>query len=85
MSTRREQTIGAGAQIVTEVSINFGSSLAGLAIPLVGSPVVVAVRQVVMLIVLLPFYQPKLAHLAWRRIWPAVLLGVVLVKWRKSY
>ena len=78
MSKRREQAVGAGAQVVTEVSINFGSSLAGLAIPLVGSPVVVAARQLVMIAVLLPFYRPKLAHLAWGRIWPALMLGVTL-------
>ena len=85
MSKRREQTIGAGAQVVTEVSINFGSSLAGLAIPLVGSPVVVAARQLVMIAVLLPFYRPKLAHLAWGRIWPALMLGVTLAVMNLSF
>ncbi|MFT2815848.1 EamA family transporter [Leifsonia sp. A12D58] len=85
MSKRREQAIGAGAQVVTEVSINFGSSLAGLAIPLVGSPVVVAARQLVMIAVLLPFYRPKLAHLAWGRIWPALMLGVTLAVMNLSF
>jgi inner membrane transporter RhtA len=64
--------------LVTEVSINFGSSLAGLAIPLVGSPVVVAARQLMMVAVLLPFYRPKLAHVSWHRVWPALALGLVL-------
>jgi inner membrane transporter RhtA len=64
--------------LVTEVSINFGSSLAGLAIPLVGSPVVVAARQLMMVAVLLPFYRPKLVHLSWHRVWPALALGLVL-------
>jgi inner membrane transporter RhtA len=63
---------------VTEVSINFGSALAGLAIPVVGSPVVVAVRQIVMVAVLLPFYRPRLGHLRWSRLWPALLLGLTL-------
>nr|WP_246318542.1 EamA family transporter [Leifsonia psychrotolerans] len=70
--------IGAGAQVATEVSINFGSSLAGLVIPLVGAPVVVAARQCVMLCALLPFYRPKRSSFSWRLIWPALALGVVL-------
>ncbi|TFC38572.1 EamA family transporter [Cryobacterium sp. TMT2-42-4] len=78
VTAERDRLTGAGAQIVTEVSINFGSSLAGLAIPLVGSPVVVAVRQLVMAATVLPFYRPKLAGLTWRRLWPALALGVVL-------
>ncbi|TFC95147.1 MULTISPECIES: EamA family transporter [Cryobacterium] len=78
MTAKRDRLTGAGAQLVTEVSINFGSSLAGLAIPLVGSPVVVAVRQLVMAATVLPFYRPKLAGLTWRRLWPALALGVVL-------
>ena len=78
MTAKRDRLTGAGAQLVTEVSINFGSSLAGLAIPLVGSPVVVAVRQLVMAATVLPFYRPKLAGLTWKRLWPALLLGVVL-------
>jgi len=78
VTAERDRLTGAGAQVVTEVSINFGSSLAGLAIPLVGSPVVVAVRQLVMAATVLPFYRPKLAGLSWRRLWPALALGVVL-------
>ncbi|TFC83538.1 EamA family transporter [Cryobacterium sinapicolor] len=78
VTAKRDRLTGAGAQVVTEVSINFGSSLAGLAIPLVGSPVVVAVRQLVMAATVLPFYRPKLAGLSWRRLWPALALGVVL-------
>ncbi len=78
MTAQRDRLAGAGAQLATEVSINFGSSLAGLAIPLVGSPVVVAVRQLVMACVVLPFYRPKLANLSWRRLWPALALGLVL-------
>jgi len=75
---KNDHAIGAAAQVSTELSINFGSSLAGLAIPVVGSPVVVAARQLIMVAVLLPFYRPKLAHLSWRRIWPALALGLTL-------
>ena len=45
---RRRRFTGAATQLGTEVSINFGSSLAGLLIPIVGSFVVVAARQIVM-------------------------------------
>ncbi|MBG6057825.1 inner membrane transporter RhtA [Cryobacterium sp. MP_M5] len=78
MTAQRDRLTGAGAQLATEVSINFGSSLAGLAIPLVGSPVVVAARQLVMACTVLPFYRPKLSTLSWRRLWPALALGLVL-------
>lgn len=78
MTAKRDQLTGAGAQLVTEVTINFGSSLAGLLIPMVGSPVVVAVRQLVMAIAVLPFFRPRFVTLTWARLWPALLLGVVL-------
>jgi inner membrane transporter RhtA len=78
VTAQRDRLTGAGAQLVTEVSINYGSSLAGLLIPMVGSPVVVAVRQLVMAITVLPFYRPKFVTFTWARLWPALLLGVVL-------
>ncbi|ANP71920.1 EamA family transporter [Cryobacterium arcticum] len=78
MTAKRDRLTGAGAQLVTEVSINYGSSLAGLLIPMVGSPVVVAVRQLVMAVAVLPFYRPKFVTFTWARLWPALALGVVL-------
>ena len=77
-AARTRTLVGASTQLGTEVSINLGSALAGVAIPFVGSPIVVAVRQLVMLVVLLPFYRPKLTMLRWQRLWPAVALGVSL-------
>lgn len=77
-STRTRTVIGASTQVGTELSINLGSALAGVAIAHVGSPIVVAVRQLVMLVVLLPFYRPRRSLLTWRRLWPAVMLGVTL-------
>lgn len=82
---RRRRFAGAATQLGTEVSINFGSSLAGLVIPVVGSFVVVAVRQLVMAIAVLPFYRPKRAELTWRRLRPAVALGVVLAVMNVSF
>lgn len=85
MSSRRDRLIGAGTQVATEVSINFGSSLAGLLIPVVGSVVVVAVRQVVTAAAVLPFYRPRRSELTWRRLWPALALGVVLAAMNLSF
>jgi inner membrane transporter RhtA len=77
--------IGAGTQVATEVSINFGSAIAGLLIPIVGAVVVVAVRQVITAIAVLPFYRPKRHELTWRRLWPALALGVVLATMNLSF
>ncbi|WP_104084195.1 DMT family transporter [Cryobacterium sp. Y11] len=85
MRTRRDQLSGAGAQVATEISINFGSSVAGLLIPLVGSPVVVAARQIVMVIVVLPLARPQLKDLSWGRIWPPLALGMVLAVMNLSF
>lgn len=74
----RRRSVGAATQLGTEVSINLGSALAGLVIPIVGAFVVVAARQLVMAAVLLPFYRPTRAGLTWRRLWPALMLGVAL-------
>jgi len=74
----RRRSVGAATQLGTEVSINLGSALAGLVIPVVGAFVVVAARQLVMAAVLLPFYRPTRAGLTWRRLWPALMLGVAL-------
>ncbi|MFF1572126.1 DMT family transporter [Leifsonia sp. NPDC058292] len=81
----RRTLVGAGTQVATEVSINFGSSIAGLLIPIVGSVVVVAVRQIITAIAVLPFYRPKRAELTWRRLWPALALGVVLATMNLSF
>ncbi|MEX1079628.1 MAG: EamA family transporter [Homoserinimonas sp.] len=78
MTTRRDRTIGAGTQLFTEVSINFGSALAGLLIPLVGVVAIVTARQLMTAIFVLPFYRPRLRQLTLRVLWPAITLGVVL-------
>ncbi len=85
MTSKRDRLIGAGTQVATEVSINFGSAVAGLLIPIVGAVVVVAVRQVITAIAVLPFYRPKRHELTWRRLWPALALGVVLATMNLSF
>jgi inner membrane transporter RhtA len=84
-STRRDRLVGAGTQVATEISINYGSSLAGLLIPVVGSIVVVAARQLVTAAAVLPFYRPRRSELTWRRLWPALTLGVVLTVMNLSF
>ncbi|MGD8169117.1 EamA family transporter [Herbiconiux sp. P16] len=81
----RRRTVGAATQLGTEVSINLGSALAGLVIPIVGAPVVVAARQLVMAAVVLPFYRPKRSELTWRRLWPAIALGLALAVMNLSF
>jgi inner membrane transporter RhtA len=85
VTSKRDRLIGAGTQVATEVSINFGSAVAGLLIPVVGAVVVVAVRQVITAIAVLPFYRPKRHELTWRRLWPALALGVVLATMNLSF
>jgi inner membrane transporter RhtA len=82
-STRNLQ--GAIAQAATEVSINFGSSMAALAIPLVGTVVVVAVRQLLILVVVVPFARPRPFRHSWAALWPALALGLVLVVMNLSF
>lgn len=85
VTAARRRTVGAATQLGTEVSINLGSALAGLVIPIVGAPVVVAARQLVMAAVVLPFYRPKRSELTWRRLWPAIALGLALAVMNLSF
>lgn len=72
-------------QVATQVSISFGASLAATVLPVVGTPVVVAARQVVTALVLLPFYRPRRTDFTWHNLWPAVALGVTLAVMNLSF
>lgn len=76
---------GAATLLGSEVSINFGSAVAGLLLPIVGTITVVAARQLVTAAILTPLYRPTREKLAWRRSWPAVLLGLALVVMNLSF
>ena len=78
MTTPRDRTVGAATQIASQVSINFGSSIAGLLIPIVGSVVVVAVRQLMTVLVVVPISRPRLRGHTLHTLWPAIALGVIL-------
>jgi inner membrane transporter RhtA len=85
VTTQRDRTVGATTQLATEVSINFGSSIAGLLIPIVGSVVVVAVRQLVTALVLVPFVRPRIRGRGFRVLAPALGLGVILAVMNLSF
>ncbi|PFG32167.1 EamA family transporter [Paramicrobacterium agarici] len=85
MTDRRQTAAGAATQLGTQVSLNLGSSLAGLAIPAVGTAIIVAARQLVMLAIVLPVSRPRFRTLSWRTVWPALALGVVLVTMNTAY
>lgn len=78
MNTQRDRTVGATTQLASEVSINFGSSIAGLLIPVVGSVVVVAVRQLVTALVVVPLSRPRMRGHTFSTLWPAIALGIIL-------
>jgi inner membrane transporter RhtA len=79
MTARRHTTTGATVQLGSLVSVNFGSAIAGLLIPVVGVIPVVAARQLVTVASLTPFWRPTRERLAWRRLWPVIVLGLALL------
>lgn len=85
VTTLRDRNIGATTQLASQVSINFGSSLAGLLIPVVGAIVVVAVRQLITAIVLVPVVRPRLRGHSLRTLWPVIGLGVILAVMNLSF
>ena len=85
MSAQHDKTIGATTQLASQASINFGSSIAGLLIPVVGSVVVVAVRQIVTALVLVPIVRPSLRGRTLKSLWPVFALGVILAVMNLSF
>lgn len=85
VTIQRDRNIGATTQLASQISINFGSSIAGLLIPVVGSFVVVAVRQLVTAIVLVPVARPRLRGRRLGTLWPVITLGVILAVMNLSF
>lgn len=85
MTTQRDRTVGATTQLASQLSINFGSAIAGLLIPIVGSIVVVAVRQLVTALALVPIVRPRIRGRGLRALAPALVLGVVLAVMNLSF
>ncbi len=61
----------------TGTSSQVGAALGAHAFPTIGPVGVVAVRQVVAALVLLPIARPPLHRFTWRQWWPTLLLGLV--------
>ncbi|GAA4155201.1 DMT family transporter [Gryllotalpicola daejeonensis] len=79
MTARRRLWSGSAVQLGSLVSVNFGSAIAGLIIPAVGVVPVVTARQLVTVATLVPFWRPTRVGFTWRRLWPALALGVALL------
>jgi inner membrane transporter RhtA len=64
---------------VSTTSMPFGQALAAQAFDTLTPPGVVAIRQLVTALVLLPTTRPPLRRLTWAQWWPAMLLGCLFV------
>lgn len=60
------------------LSNQLGAAFGALAFDALGTPGVVAVRQLVSAAILIPVARPRLRSFTWAQWWPALLLGVVL-------
>jgi inner membrane transporter RhtA len=63
--------------LATGTSSQVGAALGANAFPAIGPVDVVAVRQLVAALVLLPVARPPLHRFTWRQWWPTLLLGLV--------
>ncbi|MGO4146233.1 DMT family transporter [Paenarthrobacter sp. YAF11_1] len=67
---------GAATLVASALSNQLGAASGSLAFPVMGPVGVVAVRQLVAAIVLLPLVRPRLRELSWSQWWPVLLLAV---------
>lgn len=65
--------------VVSTTSMPFGQGLAAQAFDVLTPPGVVAIRQLVTALVLLPVTRPPLRRLTWSQWWPALVLGCLFV------
>ncbi|MFC4244624.1 DMT family transporter [Gryllotalpicola reticulitermitis] len=79
MTARSRMMSGSVVQLGSLVSVNFGSAVAGLLIPVAGLVPVVAARQLVTVATLAPFWRPRRDQLTWQRLHPALVLGLALL------
>lgn len=84
-SGRGRSAIATALQLTSQTSMSFGSSLAGIAIPLVSGVVVVAVRQLITAAFLLPITRPRMRGRTLKDFLPAVWLGVALAVMNVSF
>ncbi|MGJ3190471.1 EamA family transporter [Paenarthrobacter sp. FR1] len=67
---------GAATLVASALSNQLGAATGSLAFPVLGPVGVVAVRQLVAAVVLLPMVRPRLRDLSWAQWWPVLLLAV---------
>jgi len=68
---------GIATLLASGFSNQFGAAIGSLAFAAIGPAGVVAVRQIVAAIVLLPIARPKLRSYSWSQWWPVLLLALV--------
>jgi len=69
--------LGVATLLGSALSNQVGAAVGSLAFPVIGSVGVVAVRQFVAAIVLIPLARPKVRSYTWAQWWPVLLLAVV--------
>jgi len=74
--TTRGLWIGVATMLGTATSNQLGAAVGSLAFPAIGPAGVVAMRQWVAALVLLPIVRPRLRSYTWRQWWPMLLLAV---------
>lgn len=68
---------GIATMVTSAASNQTGAAIGAHAFPMIGPAGVVAVRQLVAAVVLLPLARPDLRRMRWSQWWPVLLLGVV--------
>lgn len=71
-------TTGVALLLTSGLGNQVGAGVGSLAFPAIGPAGVVAMRQLVAAVVLLPLVRPPLRRLTWPQWWPMLLLAVVL-------
>jgi len=74
---RRTLPIAVLTMLGTGTSSQVGAALGAQAFPAIGPAGVVAIRQLVAAVVLVPMARPPLHRFTWRQWWPTLLLGLV--------
>lgn len=74
--TSRRLAIGVATMLGTATSNQLGAAIGSLAFPAIGPAGVVAMRQWVGALVLLPVVRPDVRGYSWRQWWPILLLAV---------
>ncbi|WP_090824077.1 MULTISPECIES: DMT family transporter [unclassified Arthrobacter] len=67
---------GAATLVASALSNQLGAASGSLAFPVLGPVGVVAVRQLIAAVVLLPVVRPRLRELSWPQWWPVLLLAL---------